>query len=387
MRRAGHRVRIVLPVFRYVPALGGAIRLVQLVAEGAASRGHTVTVVTQEEPGSPPEETIGGVRVLRLRMRHVARFRVPSGYRRLLRSLDADVLHLNGNRIWCADYYLPFARSFHWPQVIMPMGFYHYWMRSGPVRSLYYNRYYPGRLRAFDGYIALTEGERDQVAGWKYPANQIHVIPVGIDLSEFERAPVLRDAFRAAWDLSSPRIALAMGGSYDNKRADRLVRAVAATKGEWGLVVIGPDRPGTPYDRAHCERLARELSASVRFLGAQPRSAVLDAFFSADAYLQGSEFEGYGVSLVEAMASGLPFVAFDTGAARELSRTGAGFCVTTETEMVARLREIPERHDEMARAARAALPDWSADRMVDRHLQVYRSVQRFAPSPPARDSG
>jgi glycosyltransferase involved in cell wall biosynthesis len=378
-------VRVVLPVFRYVPALGGAIRLVQLVAEGAASRGHTVTVVTQEEPGSLPEEMIGGVRVLRIGMRHVGKFRVPRGYRRLLRSLDADVLHLNGNRIWCADYYLPFARSFDWPQVIMPMGFYHYWMRSGLVRSVYYKRYYPGRLRAFDGYVALTEGERDQVSGWKYPADRIHVIPVGIDLAEFVRASPPRDAVRSGWGLSAPRVALAMGGSYDNKRVDRLVRAVAATKGEWGLVVIGPDLPGTAYDRDHCERLARELSAPVRFLGSQPRPAVLDAFFSADAYLQGSEFEGYGVSLVEAMASELPFVAFETGAARELSRTGAGFCVTSEAEMVARLREIPDRRDEMSRAARAVLPNWSSDRMVDRHLEVYRSVQRAAP--PARSGG
>src|SRR5208282_4097038 len=89
----GECVRIVLPVLRYVPALGGATRLVQLIAEGSAARGHSVTVVTQAEPGLPDEEMVAGVRVLRLGMRHVAGFRVPKGYLRLLRSLDADVLH------------------------------------------------------------------------------------------------------------------------------------------------------------------------------------------------------------------------------------------------------------------------------------------------------
>ena len=108
------------------------------------ARGHSVTVVTQAEPETPPEETIADVRVLRLAMRRVAGFRVPKGYLRLLRSLEADVLHLTGNRIWNVDYYLPFARSFDWPQVIMPLGFYHYWMRTGFIRWLYYDRYLPG---------------------------------------------------------------------------------------------------------------------------------------------------------------------------------------------------------------------------------------------------
>lgn len=368
-------------MFRYLPALGGATRLVQLVAEGAAARGHHVTVVTQAEPGSPAEETIAEVRVLRLEMRHIAGFRLPRGYLRLLRSLDADLLHLNGNRIWCADFYLPLARSFGWPQVIMPMGFYHYWMRRGFVRWLYYDRYLPGRLRAFDGYVALTESERDQVVRWRYPVDRVRVIPVGIDLGEFERSPEAPEQLRQRWGLSTPRIAVYAGGMYDNKRVDRLVRAVAATRGEWGLVVLGPDLPGTAYDRAHCEALARGLSARVRFLGAVPRTEVVGSLFAADAYVQGSAFEGFGISLLEAMAAGRPFVAFDTGAARELAATGAGVCVRNEAEMTAALRDIPGHAEEAGRLGQAAVREYSVDRMVDRTLALYRSVQRSPPAP------
>lgn len=376
VRPTGECVRIVLPVFRYLPAPGGATRLVQLLAEGVAARGHTVTVITQSEPDTPAEETIAGVRVLRLGMRHVAGFRVPKGYLRLLRSLDADVLHQNGNRIWNVDYYLPFAGSFDWPQVIMPMGFYHYWMRHGFVRWLYYDRYLPGRLRAFDGYIALTQGERDQVVGWKYPADRVRVIPVGIDLTEFAHPPEHPESVREGWGLSTPHIAVYAGGLFDNKRVDRIIRAVAATRGVWGLVVVGHDVPGTPYDLAHCEALARELSAPVRFLGPVSRPAVLDALYAADAYVQGSAFEGFGISLLEAMATGRPFVAFDAGAARELSEMGAGVCVHSEEEMTRALAALPERAEELGKAGRAAVQGYSVDRMVDRTLELYRSVTR-----------
>jgi len=372
----GECVRIVLPVLRYLPALGGATRLVQLIAEGSATRGHSVTVVTQSEPGAPDEEMIAGVRVLRLGMRHIAGFRVPKGYLRLLRSLDADVLHQTGNRIWNVDYYLPFANSFDWPQVIMPLGFYHYWMRRGFVRWLYYDQYFARRIRAFDAYLALTEGERNQVVRWNYPPERVHVVPVGIDLAEFAQAPSDRDTVRTGWGLGTPHVAVYVGGLYDNKRVDRLVRAVAATRGEWGLVVIGPDIPGTRYDQSHCEELARKLSARVRFLGAVARPTVIAALQAADAYVQGSAFEGFGIGLVEGMAAGRPFVAFDAGVASELSARGAGICVRSEAEMSEALLSFSGRLGAMGATARSVAQEYSVGRMIDQTMAAYEVARR-----------
>jgi glycosyltransferase involved in cell wall biosynthesis len=307
-------------------------------------------------------------------MRHVAGFRVPRGYLRLLRQLDADVFHLHGNRIWCADYYFPFARSFDWKQVLTPHGFYHYWMRPGALRWLYYDQYFRRRIRAFDRYIALTAGERDQVLGWKFPPERLTIVPNGIDPAEFSGASADAGATRAGWGLGTAHVGVYAGGLYDNKRVDRVIRSLGGAGGDWGLVVFGPDVAGTPFDQAHCDRLAHELRVPVRFLGPQPREIVVRSIAAADAYLQGSAFEGYGIALLEAMAAGVPFVAFDAGAARDLAATGAGFVVSTEAEMTARLPELLARRDEMERAARAAIPNFTAERMVERHLELYRSL-------------
>jgi glycosyltransferase involved in cell wall biosynthesis len=105
------------------------------------------------------------------------------------------------------------------------------------------------------------------------------------------------------------------------------------------------------------------------------RAEALGAIYAADAYVQGSAFEGFGISLLEAMAAGRPFVAFDAGAARELSATGAGICVRSEGEMARALTTLPERSEELGRLGRAAVRDYSSDQMLDRILELYRSVQ------------
>jgi glycosyltransferase involved in cell wall biosynthesis len=367
-----------MAIHRYFPATGGSERIGQMIAEGVARRGHSVVVVTQAEPEAPAIEELNGVTVRRIAMRKIGRFRIPRGYLPLLRGLEADVFHLHGNRIWCADYYLPWARSFSWPQVITPHGFYHYWMRRGLLRWWYYQHYFPARLRAFDSYVALTQGERAQVQGWGYPIDRLCVIPNAVDGAEFSSPPHGTEAVRASWGLQTPHIGLYVGALFDNKRVDRLIRVTARLRDEWGLVVIGGDGPPSPYDRSHCERLARQLSAPVRFLGAQPRSTVISAMFAADAYWQGSAFEGFGVSLLEAMAAGLPFVAMKAGAAQELSQTGAGFCVTSEDEMVEKIRALSSRRDEMSVAARLAAQHYSSDRMIDSYTSLYQSMLRRA---------
>jgi len=101
---------------------------------------------------------------------------------------------------------------------------------------------------------------------------------------------------------------------------------------------------------------------------------VLSALHAADAYLQGSAFEGFGIGLLEGMAAGKPFVAFDAGAARDLSARGAGVCVRSEEEMAQTLASLPDRLDTMGSVARSVATEYSLDRMVQSTIAIYRSI-------------
>jgi glycosyltransferase involved in cell wall biosynthesis len=366
-------VRLVLTCHSYFPAVGGVERLVQGLAEGAALEGIDTTVVTRQDPGTSRREELHGVTILRLPMIRVGGFHVPRDYLPTLKGLRPDVLHLSGNRVWSADFYLPFAGTFRWAEVMTGHGFYQYEMHRRPWDRWYFERYLPGRIRHFDVYAASTEHERNQLVSWGVAPDRIEVVPDGIPLGEFDQTRSDPATVRARWGLKTPYIAFYAGGFYENKRVDRLVRAVAAAGGSWGLVAVGRDVPDSPYRREKMSRLASETGAPARFQDLVTRTEFLDAVSASDAVVLGSSYEGFGLLLLEAMAMGRPFVAYATGAAPELAAKGGGFCVDSEATFVEALRRLedPGLRARMGARGRDVVRDYSVEHVVRRYLAVY----------------
>ena len=369
-------MRLVVACHSYFPAVGGSERLIQALAEELAHRGTDVTVVTRQDPGTSRKEQLRGVTVVRLPMVRLGRFYVPRGYGRTLRSLAPDVFHLAGNRVWCADFYLPFAGRYAWPSVMAGFGFYQYEMHRRAWDRWYFENWIPSRLQHIDRYAALTAHERDQLLSWGVGASKVEVIPAAVALEEFDAPRRSAAEVRAKWGFKAPNVAVYAGGFYDNKRVDRLVRSVAATHGRWALVAIGKDLPGAPHDRASVAHLASETGAEVALRDVLPRPELLDAFSAADAVVLGSSYEGYGILLLEAMAMGRPFVAFRSGAAPELAATGSGFCVDTETEFAEALHRLEDAGTRESTGARgrAAVREYGVDRLATRFLNSYEQA-------------
>jgi len=369
-------VRLVLACHSYFPAIGGVERFVQGLGEELARRGVEVIVVTRLDPGTRAEETLNGVRLVRIPMRRVGRFHVPRGYLRTLRELRPDVFHLIGNRVWCADFFLPRVNSLPCPRLMTGHGFYQYEMRRRLWDRWYFERYLPGRIRQLDRYTADTVHERDQLTSWGVDPRKIEIIPAAVSLEEFSSPRAESAQVRAEWGMRAPLVGIYVGGYYENKRVDRLVRAVAQTGGRWGLVAAGRDVPGTPYDRATIARMGESTHAEVLLRETLPRPQVLDGLAAADAVLLGSSYEGFGILLLEAMASGRPFVAYRTGAAPELAATGSGFCVDTDAEFVEALRQLedPELRRTMGARGRQAVEQYSTPVEATRFLAAYQQL-------------
>lgn len=147
-----------------------------------------------------------------------------------------------------------------------------------------------------DGIIAQTERAKIQKIKMLSGYKNIEVIP-----------NPLRKIVNYA-DIEKENIILAVGRHYDVKGLDRLLRAYAQVKtSNWKIVIAGSAGPQTE----DLKTLAAELNLSndVEFLGAVKE---IDKIFAkSKIYVLPSRSEGFPNALIEAMAHGLPCVAFD----------------------------------------------------------------------------
>jgi glycosyltransferase involved in cell wall biosynthesis len=113
---------------------------------------------------------------------------------------------------------------------------------------------------------------------------------------------------------------------------------------------------------------------NVAYLGSVGGSARDELLGGAYALLHPINFaEPFGLSVVEAMACGTPVIAFAKGSMPEVVADGqTGFLVNSVEEAVAAVQRLPEL--DRAACRRHVVERFSADRMVDGYLEVYRQV-------------
>jgi glycosyltransferase involved in cell wall biosynthesis len=124
---------------------------------------------------------------------------------------------------------------------------------------------------------------------------------------------------------AAPPVLLTTGNLIPRKGHDLLLQALAGLqKLPWRLRVVG-----RPVDRRYLKRLqgllARHgLVERVCFTGQLSGRALAAEYGRADIFVFPSRYEGFGISLAEALRAGLPFVAFACGAVPELVGSCAG---------------------------------------------------------------
>jgi N-acetyl-alpha-D-glucosaminyl L-malate synthase BshA len=220
-------------------------------------------------------------------------------------------------------------------------------------------------LERSDAVTAVSSFLREKTLAWFGPARPIEVIPDFVDLRRFVPA---RRRSRTVVHVSNFRAV---------KRTTDAVRAfyLARRRVEARLVLVGKG-PEEPEVRALAERLG--VLADVSFAGEE--ADVARRLRGAGALLSTSEFEGFGLAVLEAMACGVPVVATRSGGVEEVIGDGAGLLadvgdVEALGEALARVLTDASLARDLGRAGRARAETlFDRDRIVPRYEALYERV-------------
>ena len=162
---------------------------------------------------------------------------------------------------------------------------------------------------------------------WFRPKAKLHRISNGIDIPRYLQSPAA-DAFPGLIKREGDIIVGTIAGLRAVKNLPRLVRAVAAAGPNVKLAIAG-EGPECGAIMAEAARL--DITDRVIMLGfiANPES-VIGLF---DIFALSSDSEQYPISLVEAMAAGLPAVCTDVGDVRNIVTTAnRNFIISKDDE-------------------------------------------------------
>ena len=216
--------------------------------------------------------------------------------------------------------------------------------------------------------VAVSDWLAGRLRGHGVPAHRIAVVPPGLDL-EAHPAP--------AADLRSRRHAalLCVSNWTRNKGIHLLLQALASLPPQSAtLHLAGYPESDARYGRRLRTRISGEdLRDRVVIHGSLPPAEVARLMHSADILVHPSRHEAYGAVVAEAMAAGLPVIAFKIDNLPYLVRDGSDGMLAPFPDVgwlssaVRLLVQNPGRRAGMASSARAraqAWPTWgqSADR-------------------------
>jgi glycosyltransferase involved in cell wall biosynthesis len=243
-------------------------------------------------------------------------------------------------------------------------------------------------LQAAQGVIAYSHNtQREIAAEFQIPEEEISVVPIGMDVGQFDSRRAQRAALREEKGVPA-RYILSVATDFPHKNLAGVVAAHRQLCREWNGA-LGPP-PSLVMVGSACSvpnGFYRQLAAAP-MQGVSHYQEIDDEFLyalyqGALAMVFGSVYEGYGMPPLEAMAAGTPVVAMRVSAVEEVCGEAAIYPKRLDPQGIAEalstLLGSPALRAEHIAAGRARVQSYTLQRTLELTLGAYKKAWRTPP--------
>jgi glycosyltransferase involved in cell wall biosynthesis len=301
------------------PDAGGAEIHLHEILSRMVERGHRATLFSSAYDGGKPELEINGVRIIRRGAWWNANFVLPRAMRAFLRDNPADLVVEDINKI---PFLAPRYTSTPVLAVIPHLFGATVFRETNPAFASYVMAWESLIPRAYKNsrFAAISPSTRDDLVARGIDASRIDVVLCGLDHGVFKRLPGVARERR-------PTL-VHFGRMRRYKAIDVVIRALSIVRHsvpDAKLVIIGdgPDR-----DRLQDIVRRERLHEAVHFTGRMSAAQMVEQLNRSHVFLNASPKEGWGLTVVEANACGVPVVGSNVPGLRDSIQDGVtGFLV------------------------------------------------------------
>ena len=350
------------------PLAGGAEVHLHEIFRRLVQRGHRVTLLASQFPGGSPREMMDGIEVLRRGRRSTFNFVVPRAYAELRRARRFDVVVDDINKI---PFYTPlyvaeplvalvhhfFGKSIY-REVPWPLASYVY--ASEKLVPAVYRRQWTG---------AVSPSTRAELLAHGFDPARVLLVPNGVDTRFYRTDLGRREAL--------PLVGY-LGRLKRYKSVDHVLyafRSLVERLPQARLLIVGEGD-----DRPRLEKLSGELGLAerVEFTGRVSETEKVRQLQRMWVCVNPSPKEGWGLTVIEANACGVPVVAADSPGLRDSVVDGeTGFLypygdVDRLAHLLERLLLDHKQREELSRNALSWANQFSWDHAADRMEELLR---------------
>jgi alpha-1,3-mannosyltransferase len=358
---------------QFYPSVGGIEDVVYRLSQYLIGNGHSSDVLSlnrliRTKKYLSKSDTFNNIKISRISFINIFEYTIAPDIIKHI-SNHYDIVHIHGINYF-SDYLLLLKYFVKKPIIISTHGGYFHTKKNIIIKKIWFNTITKYTLRKANRVV--TDGVNDFLIFKKILNNNITTIENGVNSEYLSIKKNIEKYSLIYW-----------GRICENKRVDNLIEVINIVRKKIKKIKLFIIGESTGNNKQKITDLIKKyhLQENVIIFGYQNNHKIREMLSKAHLFINASEYEGFGITVIEAMGSGtVPFVNNIIGFKYFIKNNENGYLVNfnNHLETANKLIEVVEKNlsfiDEMGKKARIRSLDFSWEKLGSKYVELYKNI-------------